>query len=152
MIGVQFNWENIGIKTRVDKNVVYFFDPIRKGYFQSTPEEEVRQWLIYQLVEHLGYPTTCIAIEKQIQYLKRKKRFDILVYTNGKPIMLIECKAPQIKLNQKTLNQIGEYNFALKVPYLMVTNGKQHLVCKANLEKKSFQFLDAIPTYKSLVD
>ncbi|MBO6516298.1 MAG: type I restriction enzyme HsdR N-terminal domain-containing protein [Bacteroidia bacterium] len=147
---MQFNWENIGIKTRVDKNVLYFFDPVRKRYLQVTPEEEVRQWLIYYLRTELEYPLAAIAVEKQITYLKRKKRFDILVYVDHHPMMLIECKAPDIELTQKTLNQIGQYNFILKVPYLMVSNGKQHLVCKANLTEKSFLFLDAIPPYKSL--
>lgn len=147
---VQFNWENIGIKTRVEKNTLYFFDPIRKRYIQSTPEEEVRQWFIYELTHTYGYPLSCISVEKQIKYLQRKKRFDILIYKNGIPVMLIECKAPHIQITQATLNQIGQYNFVLKVPYLLITNGKQHIACLAVPDQKSFEFLESIPRFESL--
>ncbi len=149
---MQFNWENIGIKTRVDKNGLSFFDPVRKRYIRSTPEEEVRQWIIYQLVHQLGYPINKIAIEKQINYLNKKKRFDILIYGETNPVFLIECKAPHIRLTQATLNQVAEYNFTLKVPFLMISNGVKHLVCKVNVKEKSFQYLDHIPDYKSLAD
>ena len=147
---MQFNWENIGIKTRVEKNKRYFFDPIRKRYLLITPEEEVRQWIIHYLINNLGYPLTNIAVEKQISYLNRKKRFDVLIYKHGTPRLLIECKAPNVPINQATLNQIATYNFTLNVPYLLLTNGANQLCCHVNSEAKTYVFLEAIPPYKSL--
>lgn len=147
---MQFNWENIGIKTRVEKNKLYFFDPIRKRYLQTTPEEEVRQWVIYHLTQVLDYPITNISVEKQIKYLNRNKRFDILIYKAAKPIFLIECKAPQISVDQTTLNQISTYNFVLEVPYLLITNGAKQICCKVDSANKTYAFLESIPTYKSL--
>ncbi len=147
---MQFNWENIGIKTRVEKNVLYFFDPIRKRYLQTTPEEEVRQWIIHFLIHQKNFPISNISVEKQITYLNRKKRFDILIYKNAKPLFLIECKAPTVAVNQEVLNQICTYNFVLSVPYLLVTNGESQICCRMNLEQKTYQFLTTIPDYKSL--
>jgi hypothetical protein len=147
---VQFNWENIGIKTRVEKNKVYFFDPIRKRYLLVTPEEEVRQWIIHHLTHVLDYPLTNIAVEKQIKYLNRNKRFDILIYKSAKPHFLIECKAPNVNISQSTLNQIATYNFVLDVPFLLVTNGSQQICCRVNTADKTYDYLDHIPSYKSL--
>lgn len=147
---MQFNWENIGIKTRVEKNKLYFFDPIRKRYLLTTPEEEVRQWLIYHLTQVLDYPLAAISVEKQINYLRRKKRFDILIYKNGQPVFLIECKAPHIDISQSTLNQIATYNFVLNVPYLLLTNGANQLCCEVDSVQKTYTFLESIPSYKSL--
>ena len=150
-LGVQFNWENIGIKTRVEKNKLYFFDPIRKRFLQCTPEEEVRQWVVYHLTQVLDYPIINITVEKQIKYLNRNKRFDILIYKDAKPIFLIECKAPKVAVNQTTLNQISTYNFALNVPYLLITNGANQICCKVENARKTYEFLEAIPSYKSLL-
>ncbi|MFT5723263.1 MAG: hypothetical protein ACI9JN_000372 [Bacteroidia bacterium] len=147
---VQFNWENIGIKTRVEKNKLYFFDPIRKRYLLTTPEEEVRQWTIHHLTTVLDYPIINIAVEKQIKYLNRNKRFDILIYKNAKPTFLIECKAPHIAIDQSTLNQICTYNFVLDVPYLLITNGAKQICCRIHSSEKTYDYLDAIPSYKSI--
>jgi hypothetical protein len=147
---VQFNWENIGIKTRVEKNKIYFFDPIRKRYLLVTPEEEVRQWVIHHLTSVLGYPSTTISVEKQIKYLNRNKRFDVLVYKDSKPALLIECKAPHIAIDQSALNQIATYNFVLQVPYLLLTNGTKQICCSVDSLNKTYEFLEALPTYKEL--
>jgi len=147
---VQFKWENIGIKTRVEKNRVYYLDPVRRDYFVATPEEEVRQWLIHYMRTHLGYPLACFAVEKQITYNQKRKRFDILIYKDGTPAFLVECKAPHIEISQATLNQIGVYNLNLKVPYLLVSNGQKHICCKLRRSDNSFEFLNTIPSYDSL--
>ena len=147
---MQFNWENIGIKTRVEKNKMYFFDPIRKRYLLVTPEEEVRQWVIHHLTTVLDYPRTTIAVEKQIKYLNKNKRFDILIYKGSKPALLVECKAPRVPIDQSTLNQIATYNFVLQVPYLLITNGSKQICCRVDFENMTYEFLEALPTYKSL--
>jgi type I site-specific restriction-modification system R (restriction) subunit len=149
---VQFKWENLGIKTRVDKNQLYLFDPYRKKYILATPEEEVRQFTLYQLVHNKGYPSNSIAVERQLLYNNRKKRFDILVYVQHKPTILIECKSADIQLSQKVFDQVSTYNFTLQVPYLLITNGRQSICAKLDTELRQHIFLEELPSYNSLIN
>ena len=72
-----------------------------------------------------------MAVEKGLDYNGRKKRFDILVYDkNLQPFLMVECKAPQIKMEQSVLEQIAVYNSILKVPYLLISNGISHFLFK----------------------
>lgn len=150
LTGVQFSWENIGIKTRVDKNKRYFFDPIRKKYLMCTPEEEVRQFLIYELCNQFGYPINTIAVEREIKYNGLKKRFDVLVYKDSKPILLIECKAPKVPLTNLVFEQVSAYNHVIDVPYLLVSNGNTTIVAHIDTSTKMIDFLKDIPEYHSL--
>lgn len=147
---MQFKWENLGIKTRVDKNHIYIFDPFRKKYIVATPEEEVRQFTLFKLCRDQGYPHNAFAIERQITYLRRKKRFDILVYLENQPVVLIECKAGHIALNQRVFDQVCQYNFVLKVPFLMITNGAASLYAHVNYDEKTYVIIDRLPDYNSL--
>lgn len=147
---MQFKWEKIGIQTRVDKNQLYIFDPFRKRHILATPEEEVRQFTLYTLCTDKGYPANAIAVERQITYLKRKKRFDAMVYLDGQPIALIECKAAHIPLKQAVFNQVCEYNFVLRVPYLMITNGHSSICARVNHVTKKYEFIHSLPDYNSL--
>lgn len=149
---MQFKWEKIGIKTVVDKNKLFIFDPFRKRRIMATPEEEVRQFLLYQLCKDFDYPSNAIAVERQIIYNQKKKRFDALVYKDGEPIMLIECKAPVINLNQEVFHQICAYNFVLKVPYLLVSNGQKTMVARVNPYQKEYTFLVDIPKFHHLTN
>lgn len=111
------------------------FDPIRKKNIVLTPEEWVRQHVIAFLVQTQKYPVSLIAVERMITFNQLKKRFDVLVYNkNGKPEILIECKAPEVKLSSETLFQISTYNMVFKVPYLFVSNGMKHLLFQLNEE------------------
>ncbi len=100
------------------------WDISRKKWIIYTPEEEVRQHLLHYLVREKGIPLSMIAVEKEIKLYKRKKRFDIVVFDkSGNPLILCECKAPEIDITQQTVYQIGEYNVVLKAPFLLITNG-----------------------------
>ena len=127
------------------------FDEIRKKYLVLTPEEWVRQNVIKYLVEEKGYPKGLIAIEKGLSLNGLKKRTDILIYDkNGAPVLMVECKAPSIKINQDTFDQIGRYNINFKLPYLFVTNGMQHYIAKVDFEEERFSFLKEVPNYESI--
>ena len=79
-----------------------------------------------------------------------KKRADIVCFDiSGKPIVIVECKAPSVKISQKVFEQIARYNFDLKVPYLIVSNGLDHYCCKMSYNKPSFDFLEEIPEYQN---
>jgi type I site-specific restriction endonuclease len=79
------------------------------------------------------------------------KRADIICYDrNGKAVLLVECKASSVKINQSVFEQIARYNFELKVPYLLVTNGLKHYCCQMNYEVNSFTFLEDIPSFSTI--
>ncbi len=113
-----------------------------------TPEEWVRQNFVQFLIEEKKYPISLIALEKQLTINNRKKRTDILVFnTDGKPDIVVECKAPAIKITQATFDQIARYNLTLKANYLIVTNGLEHFYCKMDFENETYIFLKTIPEY-----
>jgi predicted type IV restriction endonuclease len=128
-------------------------DPIRKKYIKLTPEEWVRQNFVQYLVREGKYPPGLIGIEVMSPYNNLKKRVDILVHNrSGQPVMIVECKEPDVQLNDKVFDQIVTYNLGFKVPYLIVTNGMDHYACKINFDEKSFEFLLTIPLYEDLLN
>lgn len=128
------------------------FDSIRKKFVAFTPEEWVRQhWLRY-LVEERNYPRSLIAVELSLKLNSLSKRCDIAVYgKNGKPQLIIECKAASIKLTQKVFDQIARYNLALKVKYLVVSNGEKSYCCIIDTEKGSYQFIEDLPSVSEFI-
>ena len=129
----------------------YVFDPIRKKYLVLTPEEEVRQLFLQYLIHEKGYPPGLIAIEKAHKYQDKKLRTDILVYDrNALPKLIVECKAPDVELDQRVLDQIARYNLHFKVDHLIITNGKQHYVCEIDRLAETYEFVKNIPEYSAL--
>lgn len=127
---------------------VYIFDSYRKKYVVLTPEEWVRQNVLEFLVKEKGYPKDWIAVEKEININGLKRRYDALVYNKNEDVyLLIEFKAPKIKIDEKVFSQIAAYNFKLKAPYLLVSNGMEHYFAKMDLQKKKFMFLEQIEAY-----
>jgi hypothetical protein len=133
-------------KTKILDNKKWVFDPIRRKNVVLTPEEEVRQAILAYIVEDLGYPMNFIAVEKQIQYAGKNRRFDAVIYDeNHQPVILIECKQPEVAITQKTMEQATLYNLVLKVPYLLLTNGQQHFVVQLDFKEQQHQFLPQLP-------
>lgn len=127
-----------------EKALIY--DEIRKKNVVLTPEEWVRQHFIHFLLNYHNYSKNYIKLEKQIKVNNRTKRFDALVYNkDGTPEVLIECKAPGVEISQSTFAQIATYNTTLRVPYLIVTNGLTHFICKIDFETNSYEYLEDIP-------
>ncbi|MCO6500583.1 MAG: type I restriction enzyme HsdR N-terminal domain-containing protein [Vicingus serpentipes] len=147
----QLNLPSYPIKLKEDAGEKYIFDAVRKKYLRLQPEEWVRQNFIQYLVQEKKYPISLIEIEKGLKYNELQKRADIVLNsTQGKPVVLVECKAPQVKISQATFEQVAVYNTVFKVPYLIVTNGLNHYCAKINFEDNSFQFLEEIPSYSEL--
>ncbi len=133
----------------VENKKTKIFDAIRKKFLVLTPEEWVRQHFVYFLIEEKKYPISLIALEKQLTINNRKKRTDILVFnTAGNPEIIVECKAPSIKITQATFDQIARYNLKLKATYLIVTNGLEHFYCKMDFKNETYIFLKEVPDYK----
>ncbi|EAQ41182.2 type I restriction enzyme R protein [Polaribacter sp. MED152] len=113
-----------------------------------TPEEWVRQHYVQYLIQEKQYPVSLIALEKQLVINNRRKRTDILIFDNlGNPDIIVECKAPSIKITQDTFDQIARYNLKLKANFLIVTNGLHHFYCKMDFENENYVFLKDIPDY-----
>lgn len=127
------------------------FDFIRKKFVALTPEEWVRQNFLRFLTDEKKYPPSMILLEQTLKVYKTQKRCDAVVYDNkGKPLMLLEFKAPEIAVNQKVFDQIARYNIALRLKYLIVSNGLNHFFCIIDPDKKTYAFQDDIPEYPAL--
>ena len=127
------------------------FDVLRRKYVALTPEEWVRQHFTHFLMDHKGYPKALLANEVELRLGEKRLRCDTLLYSSEmQPRMIIEYKAPTIRLQQKTFDQIAVYNLLLKVDYLVVSNGMEHYCCRMDYEHNSYEFLKEIPAYQSL--
>lgn len=134
------------IKTEERKQ--FIFDIARRKYVTLTPEEWVRQHIIHYLTKEKKYPCQLIAVETSIKVNKLEKRCDIVLFDNtGKPLIIVECKAPSVKISQGTFNQIASYNLKLRVNYLLVTNGLNHFCCEMDYKSNSYKFITEIPEY-----
>lgn len=113
------------------------WDAIRKQWLVLTPEEQVRQSLILFLTEVCGVPKGLISLEKGLQYDRRKKRFDLLVYSrDGKPLILCECKEPRVPIDEAVVHQIAVYNSKIGAKILLLTNGPQLLAFGLDAEQR----------------
>ena len=129
------------------------FDPIRKKYVECTPEEEVRQGVISSLMEVMEVPATHIAVEQGFKFNGLQYRADIVVYRKDlTPVLLVECKAPSVRLTDKVIDQVVRYNMVLGVDYIMITNGRKTCIAKLDRETGSFEFLSSIPKYGEITE
>ena len=122
MISIQFPEPEF--RTKRKNNADFIFDAIRKKWLLLTEEEWVRQNFVHFLKKKLLYPSSLIAVEKEIVLNDLKKRFDILVYNSShQPWMLVECKAPAIRLTDDVLQQALRYNISVPVRHIVISNG-----------------------------
>jgi len=127
----------------------FIFDEIRKKYIELTPEEWVRQNCVKFLINDRKFKRNLISIEKRIKLNNTVKRFDILVHDNyGNCDLLVECKAPNVKINQDSFDQILRYNQVINAKFLMITNGIINYYCKINKLQNKIEFLKNIPVYR----
>lgn len=147
----QLNLPGFEFKSRTVANHLQIFDPVRRKYVALTPEEWVRQHFVHYLIEHRNVPMSHIAIEKSLRVSNLAKRADIVVFKGGmKPVLVVECKAPSVDVNQEVFYQILRYNMTLRVDYLVVTNGLRHIYCKVDYEQQNAVFIEELPYYDQL--
>lgn len=126
-------------------------DTIRKKYVRLTPEEWVRQNFIRYLVVEGKYPPGLLSVEVMFMLNKLKRRIDILIHNRwGKPVMIVECKEPGVKIDDKVFDQIVNYNLGLRVPYIVVTNGIVHYACRLKDNEPGYEFMNVIPLYDEI--
>lgn len=149
MIPVDLTPYKSKLRLKKTEGKAYVFDFIRGKWLVLLPEELVRQLLILYLIEEKSYSKNSMAIERGIKVNNLSKRCDILLFDqNTKPLMLVECKAPEVKITQDVFRQIAIYNLSFEVDYLLVTNGIQTYCCKMDYIEKSWEFLKDIPAAK----
>lgn len=139
----QFKLKQQGVRNQI-------FDAIRKKYVTLTPEEWVRQHFLQYLILDKKYPASLIAVEAGLKYNQLQKRMDVLVYDKqGNPHLMVECKAPEVKLTQDVFDQIARYNMVFKVKYLVVTNGIHHFCCRMDYTENTYSYLENIPAFEA---
>jgi hypothetical protein len=143
---LHIDFPSLEFKTRKDKDIDFIFDSFRKKWVILTPEEWVRQNILQYITLIKKYPTSLIAIEKEILLGELKKRCDIVIYgRDTKPWMIIECKEMNVTLDEKVLEQILRYHITLPAKYLVITNGSYSY---AFIKKDNcFIETDEIPIY-----
>lgn len=146
----QLNFPNYTFRFKNSENKVSIFDEIRKKFIILTPEEWVRQNVVQYLLQEKKYSKSYINVEKLIKVNDLNKRYDIIVYqSNGEIFLLVECKAPEVKITQETFNQIARYNLTLNAKYLMVTNGVNHYFCEMDFINEKYNFLKELPEFEN---
>ena len=143
MINIQFPSQLLKIKSENGKEII--FDECRKQWVLLTPEEWVRQNFLQYLIQERLYPASLIAVEREIVVGDLKKRFDIVVFKNAKPWMIVECKEMHGKLNEAVIKQILNYNITLQAEYLVITNGTSTFAL--HVQQGKFEWLQKLPDF-----
>lgn len=126
------------------------WDPLRKKEVALTPEERVRQWCINVLARQMQVPMHMMMSEAGFKLGEKQYRADILVYDRkAQPLMVVECKRPEVELTQEVLDQAIRYNMVLNVRYMIITNGTKTYICRRQGGK--FAFIENVPTYNEMI-
>lgn len=137
------------IREKLEKKLI--FDNFRRRWVALTPEEWVRQNFVRYLTEEKHFPASLVAIERSLRINQRDFRTDIVLFSkSGHPLVVVECKAPEVKISQQVFDQIARYNLDLRVSYLIVTNGLSHYCCRFDQQQLSYTFLAEIPDYNKV--
>jgi len=137
------------IQEKAGKKLI--FDGFRRRWVALTPEEWVRQNFARYLTEEKHFPASLVAIERSLRMNQRDFRTDIVLFSKlGNPLVVVECKAPEVKISQQVFDQIARYNLDLRVNYLIVTNGLTHYCCMFDQVQLTYTFLPEIPDYQEL--
>jgi len=138
---------DLPLKTQQRMGKKYVQDVVRKNWLILTPEEMVRQKLLYYLTRHLDYPPALIAVEKTIRVGSKNKRFDIVVFNKKtEPWMLIECKRPEVEIDESVLHQLLNYHSSLQTRYWVLCNGISTF-CADATHPQHIKWLENLPVY-----
>lgn len=146
------NLPEYDFKVKDTANGQQIFDRLRHKFVQLTPEENVRQHFVEYLIRNRNYPAGLMGNEISVVQNGIKRRCDTVIYDrSGKPVMIVEYKAPTIPVTQAVFNQIYRYNLVLRVKYLVVTNGLVNYCCRIDYETMRCSFEVEIPAYSDLI-
>ena len=142
------NFPKFNFRVKNTENQLRIFDIVRKKFVVLQPEEWVRQHVLHYLSFHKNYPLSYINVEKKLTINGLSKRYDIVVYNRDASIeILVECKSPNVPIDQSTFDQVARYNRKVNSKYLMVTNGLEHYYCQLDVKNEKYKFLRDIPDF-----
>jgi len=126
------------------------WDPLRKKEVRLTPEEGVRQWFIGVLSEQMCVPLHMMMSEVGFRLGSKQLRADLIVYDRtAKPMMVVECKRPEVELTDGVLEQAVRYNMVLNVRYIVITNGAQTVMFEKGAH--GFSPVSVLPKYSEMI-
>jgi hypothetical protein len=142
-------YPSFNARIKHENNRAHIFDEVRKKWLPLNPEEWVRQHLLNYLICQKGVPSSLISVEKEINLNNTRKRYDAVVYDKTMvPVLLIECKAPDVSITQNAIEQIMRYNLIVGVKHLLITNGLTQFVF--SFENGKGRLLNDIPDFSDL--
>lgn len=128
------------------------WDPLRRKFIRCTPEEWVRQHFIAYLSKEKKFPTGRMVSEYKVVYNGMNKRCDIAIFDDkSTPLVIVECKAPHIKITEDAFYQVAKYAHVLSAPLLILTNGMMHYAALVDAQKGLITYLEEIPTQAELL-
>lgn len=145
---LKLNLPEFEVNLKKSEGKIWIFDGIRKKYLILTPEEWVRQHLVNYFINHLKYAKSLISVERGLHYNQLQKRSDITVFDrSGNPWMIVECKSPEISLDQKSVLQVAVYNADVKAKYVSVSNGLTHICYETKPNVKDIVLMKEFPEF-----
>ncbi len=148
---IELNLPKCRLRLEQREGKPYVYDDLRRKFVRLTSEEWVRQHFVRYLIDDLGYPQPLMQNEVALRLGETVKRCDTLLYDKAlRPQMILEYKAPHVTLTETVLQQIVRYNYVLRVPYLVLSNGLEHLLCRIDYEQMTYAFLSEFPPYDRL--
>jgi len=143
---IQLNLPPFEHKIKEIEGKICIFDSIRRKYLVLTPEEWVRQHFVHLLVNHYQYSKNLIRLEGGLKYNQLQKRSDIVIFDHdGQPSLLIECKAPEVPINQAVIEQASRYNHTLKCRHIAITNGLKTFCFEIDFTTQGFRQMPDLP-------
>ena len=144
----ELNFPRYPFRFKSRENKLLVFDVVRKKYVAAQPEEWVRQHCLHFLIHDKGYPAGRVLIERKLEVHGLTKRLDLAVCDPGGQIeVLVECKAPDVVIDQDVFDQIARYNMEARARYLMVSNGLKHIFCRMDYQAQRYIYLEDLPAY-----
>ena len=122
------------------------WDPLRKKDVALTPEERVRQWCIQVLARQYKVPMHMMMSEASLKLGGKSYRADIIAYDRSlQPVLVVECKRPEVEITAEVLDQAICYNMVLDVKFILITNGMRNYILKKDNER--FVQVQTLPEY-----
>ena len=141
----KLNFPPINLRAKRDNNRTLVFDCVRSMYVVLTPEEWVRRHLVEYLINRCGAPLRSIVEEYPVNINGMPQRADIVAMdSDAKPMVVVECKEPNVRIDQTVLDQVVRYNSVLRCRYIVITNGIE-CFSYAMAEDGSYTPLDHFP-------
>lgn len=145
---MDLNFPKYPFRFKSRENKLLVFDVVRKKYVVLQPEEWVRQHCLHFLIRDKGYPPGLVLVERKLQVHGLDKRLDLAVCDpRGQIEVLVECKAPDVAIDQEVFDQIARYNMQARARFLMVSNGLKHIYCRMDYEAQRYVYLEDLPAF-----